>query len=181
MVLELLSELMLTTWGQVAAIGTSVAVLIVWAMWIWEATVADAAEKDEVDDIHFERPHVFRKLRTFEKPFHMPNLYEPTNFEVWVNIEFGIRGALSNLKTMIRETISDFVSWSKTNKMFYIGTLGFAGTYYGGMLVFTNPTIMSALKSVGTAPYMLVALMVGVVLWELSNNKEEDNGASVEV
>ena len=182
MVLELSSELMTTTWGQVAAIGTPLAVLTVWLLGAWEATVAGANEKVAYDRDLPPRPYVkVKSFRTFEKPFQMPKLNEISGWDMWCDVEWAIRGAFCNLVIMIRETISDFILWSKTNKMFYIGTLGFAGTYYGGMLAFTNPTILSALKSIGTAPYLLLALIVGVVIWEMTNAQGEEDGPSVEV
>ena len=182
MVLELLSELMTTLWGQIAVVGTVASVFLVWLLWAWESTVVDSKERVAYDRDLPPRPYVkATPFRTFEKPFQMPNLNEQGGWDMWCDVEWAIRGAFSNLITMIRETISDFVSWSKTNKMFYIGTLGFAGTYYGGMLAFTNPTILSALKSIGTAPYLLLALIVGVVVWEMSNAQGEEDGPPVEV
>jgi hypothetical protein len=185
MLFELLSELMQTSWGQIAVIGTVASVFLVWLLWAWESTVIGSKERVTYDRDLPPRPYVkVKSFRTFEKPFQVPNLNEQGGWDMWCDVEWAIRGAFCNLVTMIRETVSDFVSWSKTNKMFYVGVAGFAGTYYGGMFLLTNPTTLGALKSVGTAPYLLAALILAVVVWEFRNNKEvndERNELSVEV
>lgn len=185
MLFEFLSELMTTSWGQVAAIGTPLAVLTVWLLWAWEATVADANEKVAYDRDLPPRPYVkVKSFRTFEKPFQMPKLNEPDFWEVWSNVEWGIRDAIGGGVTMIQETICDFIQWSKENRMFYYGTLGFAGLYYGGVLALTNPIVLGALQSVGTAPYLLLGLILGVIAWEITNSKgykNEQQQSSVEV
>jgi len=175
MLFELLSELMTTLWGQIAVIGTSVSVLSVWLLWAWEATVVDSKERvNYVLDLP-PAPYVKVSFRTFENPFQIPKLNEATGWDVWCDVEWAIRSATSNAVTMICEAIFDFILWSKAHKMLYIGTFGFAGTYYGGFFIFTNPTIVEGLKSIGTAPYLLATLIMGVVVWELTSTKGEND------
>ncbi len=184
--IEVLNQMLMTTYG----IGISLTIASVWMLYCWERVAVESKERvwpepeghiytiEEYPDPKKRAAALMKDMgmpvhvkvksfKTFETPLAIHKKPEPGY--MWESLKacLTLPGIVFG---MLLDTLNDFKNWSVTNYMFYVGVAGFAGLYYGGMLLLTNPVVQEADKTI----FVLVGLMLLAVGNECINRYKEE-------